>query len=143
VLVCGGVLLLPPDTTANPNRRFRLTYINGKFIVPALYVTGLILFWNNFTGLFEYPGDWHIFREKLPFYLFMIVATIITVLTFLRNLSLVPVLGLLSCFYLMTELGYTNWMRFLVWLAAGLVIYFVYGRYNSKLATRNDAPAGS
>jgi APA family basic amino acid/polyamine antiporter len=143
VLVCGGVLLLPADATVNTNRRFRLTYVNGKFIVPLLYIIAVIIFWNNFLDLFKYPGDWEVFRERLPFYLFLIVATIITVLTVMKNLSLIPVLGLLSCFYLMTELGYTNWLRFLIWLVAGLIIYFSYGRYNSKLARTGNKSVGS
>jgi hypothetical protein len=43
------------------------------------------------------------------------------------------VLGLASCFYLMTELGFTNWMRFLIWLVIGLAVYFLYSRHHSKL----------
>ncbi|MGZ5303768.1 MAG: amino acid permease C-terminal domain-containing protein, partial [Bacteroidia bacterium] len=50
-----------------------------------------------------------------------------------KNLSLIPVLGLLSCFYLMTELGYLNWVRFIAWLLIGLVIYFLFSYSNSKL----------
>ena len=55
------------------------------------------------------------------------------VLTFTHNLSLIPVLGLLTNLYLMSELGITNWSRFLAWLVLGLVIYFAYGYRNSKL----------
>jgi hypothetical protein len=58
------------------------------------------------------------------------------VLCFVKRLSLIPVMGLLSCGYLMTELGIHNWRRFIYWLAAGLVIYFFYGRHHSKLAER-------
>jgi hypothetical protein len=101
--------------------------------VPVLYIVGVIIFRNNLVNLFDYDGDWQGFRDKLPFFLFIILATVISVLTFLKNLSLIPVLGLVSCFYLMTELGYTNWLRFLIWLAIGLVIYFLYGRHHSKL----------
>jgi len=32
-----------------------------------------------------------------------------------------------------TELGYTNWLRFLIWLIIGLVIYFTYGNKHSLL----------
>ncbi|MEO6870323.1 MAG: amino acid permease C-terminal domain-containing protein [Ginsengibacter sp.] len=33
----------------------------------------------------------------------------------------------------MTELGYTNWLRFIIWLIIGLAIYFLYSRHHSKL----------
>jgi hypothetical protein len=114
-----------------------MPYINSKFIAPVLYVVGLIVLWNNFLGLFHYNGDWIEFREKLPFFLFVILATILAILSFIENLSLIPVLGLASCFYLMTELGYTNWLRFVIWLVIGLVIYFMYSRHNSNLAKQN------
>jgi basic amino acid/polyamine antiporter, APA family len=47
--------------------------------------------------------------------------------------SMLPVLGILTNLYLMTELGVTNWTIFLIWLAIGLVIYFSYGYNHSKL----------
>ena len=65
---------------------------------------------------------------------FFMVAMIVAVYTFLKNFSLIPVLGLLSCFYLMAQESHTNWWRFVIWLAAGLVIYFMYGKKHSKLA---------
>src|SRR5438477_144970 len=46
---------------------------------------------------------------------------------------LVPVLGILSCLMLMSSLPSENWIRLLVWLALGLVIYFAYGRRHSIL----------
>jgi hypothetical protein len=58
---------------------------------------------------------------------------VITVLSYTRSLSLIPVLGLITNLYLMTELGITNWSRFLAWLAIGLLVYFLYGYRNSKL----------
>ena len=33
----------------------------------------------------------------------------------------------------MTKLGHTNWLRFLIWLGIGLILYFTYSRRNSKL----------
>jgi len=78
-------------------------------------------------------AGWAVFRHKIPMILFILVATAVTVLSFLRKLSLIPVLGLLTCLYLMTQLGITNWARFLIWLVVGLAIYFLYGRKSSKL----------
>jgi APA family basic amino acid/polyamine antiporter len=45
----------------------------------------------------------------------------------------VPVLGILSCSYLMYGLPFDTWMRLVVWMAIGMVIYFVYGKNHSVL----------
>jgi APA family basic amino acid/polyamine antiporter len=45
----------------------------------------------------------------------------------------IPVLGILSCFYLMSGLPKDTWIRLLGWMALGLVIYFAYGIRKSKL----------
>ncbi|MEP6616400.1 MAG: amino acid permease [Ginsengibacter sp.] len=134
VLVCGGVLLLPAREAGEAKAKFRIPFINSKYIVPALYLVGVLIFWKNFLGLFDTSEGWQAFRDKLPFFLFVILATALAVASFVKNLSLIPVLGLASCFYLMTELGYTNWLRFLIWLIVGLVIYFLYSRQHSHLA---------
>jgi basic amino acid/polyamine antiporter, APA family len=132
VLVCGGVLMLPKEAAIEG--RFKMTYINAKYIAAVLFVVGCVFFHKNFMNLFDYTGGWQVYREKIPYFLFVILAAALTVLAFVKNLSLIPVLGLLSCLYLMTELGYTNWLRFLIWLVVGLVIYFTYSKNNSVLA---------
>ncbi len=45
-----------------------------------------------------------------------------------------PTLGIISCFWLMLSLPVLTWVRFLVWLDLGLIIYWAYGRVNSTLA---------
>ena len=47
-----------------------------------------------------------------------------------------PALAVLSCAFLMTQLPWVTWVRFFVWLAVGLVLYFAYGFWHSKLRTR-------
>jgi APA family basic amino acid/polyamine antiporter len=47
----------------------------------------------------------------------------------------VPILAAVACFYLMLNLDVLTWVRFAVWLALGLLIYFGYGRKHSRLAT--------
>jgi basic amino acid/polyamine antiporter, APA family len=47
---------------------------------------------------------------------------------------LVPILSILICGYMMANLPSDTWIRLAVWLVIGLVIYFVYGRHNSKAA---------
>jgi APA family basic amino acid/polyamine antiporter len=49
-----------------------------------------------------------------------------------------PVLGMLSCFYLITGLPWVTWLRFAVWLAAGMVVYLFYGMRRSKLRVPAD-----
>lgn len=51
----------------------------------------------------------------------------------------VPLLGMAFNLLMMLYLGWENWLRLFVWLAIGLVIYFTYGRYHSKLAHAHEA----
>lgn len=46
---------------------------------------------------------------------------------------LVPILGILTCVLMMVSLPFDTWLRLIIWLAIGFVIYFFYGRKNSKL----------
>lgn len=49
----------------------------------------------------------------------------------------VPILGILFNGYMMVKLGMVNWIRLVVWLIIGLVIYFTYGQKNSRLQQAN------
>jgi amino acid transporter len=118
VLVCGGVLLL--EKTEKIPGRFKVPYINGKFIVPAL-LTGIALYMfvnhreiiTSFFTLDQADGDfWDLLEHKILAFLYIIFCLWISWLTFTKDLSLIPVLGLLTNLYLMTELGITNWSRF-------------------------------
>jgi APA family basic amino acid/polyamine antiporter len=46
---------------------------------------------------------------------------------------LVPILGILSCFALMAGLPLDTWLRLLLWLAFGMVVYFMYGKSHSHI----------
>ena len=72
--------------------------------------------------------------QEVLYLIFLVSATIITILTFLRNYSVIPVLGVLFCLYLMIEIPAKSWMVFFIWMAVGLSIYILYGRRKSKLA---------
>lgn len=45
----------------------------------------------------------------------------------------VPIIGIVLCIYLMTKLEAATWIRFGIWLVAGLAVYFLYGRKHSKV----------
>ncbi|MCY7422173.1 MAG: amino acid permease [Chitinophagaceae bacterium] len=128
VLVCGGILVLHQQTN-KPEAKFKVPYLNGKFIIPILFIMAFAI------GVMYSPGHFSglVTKEGLPMLLFWLVAAIVSVLSFQKNFSVIPVLGLLSCFYLMAQESYTNWLRFVIWLIIGLFIYFLYGRHNSRL----------
>jgi basic amino acid/polyamine antiporter, APA family len=136
VIVCGGVLYMDRHGL-NKNARFKIPYVNAQWIVPGLLLAILALVYLNrpaeFAAFFTY-GDWETFQHKIPMFGFIGVCFFLSYLCFVQKLSLIPVLGLLSNLYLMTELGVVNWTRFLVWSLLGLVIYFLYGFRKSKLA---------
>jgi APA family basic amino acid/polyamine antiporter len=54
---------------------------------------------------------------------------------------IIPVLGTISCVYLMLSLSVMTWVRFLGWLDIGMVIYWFYGRTHSPLVDRSEAAA--
>jgi APA family basic amino acid/polyamine antiporter len=56
---------------------------------------------------------------------------------------LFPVLGIVSCLWLMLSLPVLTWVRFLVWLDIGILIYWFYGRIHSPLANRAEQAAQS
>jgi amino acid transporter len=139
VVVCAGVLF--KDKEFGRENRF-VPYINGQIIVPALLIVafGLLAYLNPdaVSGFFKIvPADgestWTAFSHKIPMIVFVILCLVMAFLSITRKLTLIPVLGLLLCAYLMTELGVTNWTRFAVWLLVGLAIYFGYGYVHSNL----------
>ena len=128
VLVCGGILVLHQQKD-KPEAKFKVPYLDGKFIIPALFIMAFAI------SVMYAPGHFSgmITKEGIPMLLFWLVAAIVSVLSFQKNFSVIPVLGLLSCFYLMAQESYTNWLRFVIWLVIGLFIYFLYGRHHSRL----------
>jgi amino acid transporter len=77
---------------------------------------------------------WSHFANKIPSWIFILFTIFITIMAVRNKLSLIPILGLLSCLYMMSQLALANWIYFTIWLLLGLVIYFLYGRKHSKLA---------
>ena len=204
VLVCGGVLMLPRSHAAEADKinKFRLPYINGKWIMPLiLLITSVLLYsyskneiadfamnkkqmyssaellknlnrtdsvnvktfivshaevldtvdtYNfishlsakGYEGLVnvlpideskKFNSGFSIFLLRSPMWVFIILCLTLTVFSFTRKLSLIPVLGLLSCCYLLTGMAPSNWIWFFIWMGIGLAVYFLYSRRNSKL----------
>ncbi|HTM99432.1 MAG TPA: amino acid permease [Pedobacter sp.] len=203
VLVCAGVLVLQnkPDVQRG---KFRIPYINSKFIIPLAFIAVLALAFTKFkvesnaflnntpqinspvtfiTSLNateletvkqeisaspvvlqgkqidaeaylnslnneqyaqfidkssisyhkKFESGWSLFKHKIPMWIFLFICLVVGYYCVTKNLSLIPVLGLLSCLYMMCELGISNWIGFGIWLVVGLIVYFAYGFKHSKL----------
>jgi amino acid transporter len=164
VLVSGGVLILDEHKVRgnDPLHKgtFKVPYFNSRYFLPVIWIAVFILlyFWNppelqEFSRSFRppatsgsHPGSTategysvfsliHLFKLEFPMILFIIAAITLTFFSIWKKFSLIPVLGLLTNFYLMAQLGITNWLRFIIWLAVGLLIYFLFSRKHSKLVS--------
>lgn len=137
ILVCGGILIIQQRKDL-PEPKFKVPYVNSKWIMPLFFAgTIFMMLFSTLnqwaSGIFSLEGGFEEWKHNIPTWAFFVLFLWITAQAFLKKYSLIPVLGLLSCSYLLSTLGYTNWLRFLVWLIAGLVIYFAYGYKNSKM----------
>lgn len=81
----------------------------------------------------KYEYGFNLFKHKIPMWIFLIALVLITIWAYRKNLSLIPLLGLICCLYMMAELSVWNWIYFTAWLLLGLSIYFGFSRKNSKL----------
>jgi hypothetical protein len=81
----------------------------------------------------KYESGFSLFKHKIPMWIFIIVMVGLVVWSWKENLSLIPLLGLICCLYMMAELSVWNWIYFGAWLMIGLIIYFGFSRKNSKL----------
>jgi amino acid transporter len=142
VIVCAGVLV--KDKEFAGQKRF-VPYINSRYIVPVLFVLIVgALFYLNGDAVRTFFTDYTsteeaAFIHKIPYFVFIAFSLAMTVLCVIKRLSLIPVLGVMCCTYLMTELGITNWIRFGIWLLIGFVVYFFYSYNHSNLHKREDA----
>ncbi len=151
VLVCGGVLLIPRKEKVAG--RFTIPYINAKIIFPLLILGGIIVLSvfskGYFQGLFnfDFSNNADYVSGKISFMdaaipnisliIFWGVCIVLSIITFIKNYSLIPLMGLSTCLYLLTGMTKSNWAWFLSWLLIGLVVYFLYGRKKSKLAAES------
>ena len=81
----------------------------------------------------KYESGFSLFKHKIPMWIFLISLLWFVVWSWKQNLSLIPLLGLVCCLYMMAELSVWNWIYFTCWLLIGLTIYFGFSHKNSKL----------
>lgn len=130
VLVCGGVLLLPPRTSEQDSG-FKLVHIDAKYLFPALIIISAILTQiyipDYFRSLlaFDFYGISH-----LSMWLLLIA---LSIFAFLRKWNIIPLMGVSTCMFLLTGMTLDNWKWFGLWFLFGLILYFSYGYKHSKL----------
>ena len=148
VLVCGGVLLIP--RREKQAGRFSIPYVNGQFLYPLIVIGALILvvtLSDNYIGkLFnfdyssnaEYTGGNASFMDlatpNISLIIFWLICIILAIATIVKKYSLIPLMGVTTCLYLLTGMTKSNWAWFLSWLLVGLILYFIYGYRKSKLS---------
>ncbi len=137
VLVCGGVLLLP-SKEKEPGK-FHLPFISAKFIFPLVIAGAITLIsifaQDYFSSLFVFEGEGVNPTYNISAIIFWAICILLSIGAFIKNWSLIPLMGLTTCMYLLTGMTAMNWAWFGGWLGIGLVIYFLYGYKKSKLAT--------
>ncbi len=152
VLVCGGVLLIP--RREKEAGKFNLPFINGQFIFPLIVIGALIgvcvlsktyfsdMFNFDFSSNADYTSGKKSFMDlatpNLSLIIFWLSAITIAIFTVIKKYSLIPLMGLITCMYLLTGMTKANWLWFLAWLGIGLIVYFAYGFKKSKLANQKD-----
>ena len=154
VLVCGGVLLIP--RREKEAGKFHIPYINGQYIFALIIAIAIALigfklknklgvgyFGELLNGDFKDYSDDAVMKSNLFFttdisklstIIFWLCCVLLSIVSFIKKYSLIPLMGLITCLYLLTGMTKNNWIWFLSWLAIGLVIYFLYGYKKSKLA---------
>ncbi|HEY6328571.1 MAG TPA: amino acid permease [Blastocatellia bacterium] len=120
ILVCAGIIVLRKKDPTRP-RPFR---------VPTGWIWAVLLYIAYAVGVVLFPVS---LTAKV-----VALAIGAGVFTISRN-HIFPVLGVLSCLYLIYYLPPTSWLRFAAWLNLGFVIYVGYGAVHSRLTGRHEA----
>lgn len=132
VLVCFGVLVLPRLSPDVKKKAFQLPYINGQFIIPVLAAIFIYFGLDRISSAFvaiQTEG-----YQEFLYLIFVFVLIIVSILSFIRKYSVIPIVGAMCCMYLMIEIPPVSWLWFFVWMTIGLVFYSFYGRRKSLLA---------
>ena len=135
VLVSGGVLMLP-QLNAEGRKGFKLPYINGKIIVPLMYTLFVYLMRTRISDALQHLTGENL--QEILFLVYILLGLVLSIATFIKNYSLIPMLGVLFCAYLLIEIPAISWMWFFCWMGFGLIIYFLYGYRKSKLAPNQN-----
>ncbi len=134
VLVCFGVLVLPRLSPNIKRQAFRLPYINGQYIIPAIALIFIYFGQHRILNAFLEAGNQG--YQEILFLVFVFILMVVAVLSFIKKFSVIPIVGAMCCLYLMIEIPPVSWLWFFVWMFIGLVIYNLYSKKHSLLAKK-------
>jgi basic amino acid/polyamine antiporter, APA family len=136
-IVCGGIIIMD-ETGTTAQAKFKVSYVNSRYFLPLFFLMlGGVLYIANptvFSDMLKPQTDQPM--EMLPFYLFLGISALVSVLAIVRNWSLIPVVGLMLNIFMMSQTKLISWQRFMCWMLIGVCIYLIYGYWNSKLAKK-------
>jgi APA family basic amino acid/polyamine antiporter len=124
LLVCAGIIVLRKTDPDRPR----------PFKVPSGWLWSGILFAALAVAMIFIPGP--------PTVKIAALAAAAVGFAVFRN-HIFPVLGILSCLYLIFYLPPTSWLRFAAWLNVGFLIYVAYGSINSRLMATDMKKRGA
>ena len=138
-VVSAGVAYLHHKPPPGYAPRFRVPKVPGRWLFLLMLILSLIWSYqlnpNSFRALLDFSQGGVLWKYRL----LLLVVGITGYFIVRYNLSLLPMLGMLSALYLIIELDVENWIRLGIWIAVGLALYFGYGYWRSGL--RKDDPS--
>lgn len=130
--VCIGVLFLPKIKGSEKKQVFSIYYLNSRYFLPPILLLLAFFFRKQLLTLCTQPKT-----ELLPIYIFLALSSLLGIWASYKKLSLIPTLGVLCCLYLLSELGWQNWVIFLAWNIIGFVVFF-YGKRKWQAQIKNE-----
>lgn len=134
-IVCAGVLKMDAEGHS-AKARYKVPYFNSRYWMPlTILALGVIFYIANpdfLTHIFDCGDDGCI--DQVPFFLFLAIFVVSTILSIQHQWSFIPVVGMLLNLFMMSQVMFVSWVRFMIWMVVGIVVYFGYGYANSKLA---------
>jgi len=118
-IICASTIAI--ENKKEFNFKFKVPYINSRFILPLLW----FLF---FVIVFLSNKELNIHKINIKYIILALILLIISIFGFIKKWSSIPVLGLMFNIFLLSEISYVGWIRFIIWLVLGLFIYFLYAK---------------
>ncbi|MCX7763653.1 MAG: amino acid permease [Bacteroidia bacterium] len=140
-VVSAGVAYLHHKPMPGYAPRFRVPKVPGRWPFLGMVAAGLL--WSYYLNPHSL-SDLLDFTKGGTYWKYRVLLSVLIVVGYFivrYNLSLLPMLGMLSAVYLIIELDVENWLRLVVWMGIGLVLYFGYGYWHSILRTHESSSA--